>query len=71
MNGRSELAQADDVGTEGLVLVEPGGDTGHAAPSGPDSYGTNFGLLGLFLVLLAGIMASNLWLRKRAEREDA
>ncbi len=65
------MAQEGDATTEGVILVEPGGEMAGADPSGPESYGTNYGLLVLFLVLLAGIMASNVWLRKRAEREDS
>ncbi|MBW2290105.1 MAG: hypothetical protein JRG80_17405 [Deltaproteobacteria bacterium] len=65
------MVQEGDATAEGVILVEPGGETAGPDPSGPDSYGTNFGLLVLFLVLLAGIMASNVWLRKRAEREDS
>ena len=60
----------DDAADEGVILVEPGGETSGADPYEPTSHGTAFGLLILFLVILAGIMASNVWLRKRAERAE-
>jgi hypothetical protein len=68
--GRIEMAQEGE-GTNGdAIIVEPGGDAG-VVPPPPDSYGTNLGLLILSVVLLVGIMASNVWLRKRAERDDS
>jgi len=64
------MAQEGDVATETVILVEPIAEAGGADPSAPETYGTNFGLLALFLVILSGIMASNVWLRKRAERGE-
>ena len=62
------MAQEDGGPAEGVVLIEPRGETSGANSSEPAPHGTNVGLLILFVVLLAGIMASNIWLRKRAER---
>jgi hypothetical protein len=49
------------------------------APATPPTYaggedaqgGVNLPLLGVLLVILALVIASNVWLRRRAERENA
>jgi len=64
------MAQEGDAATETVILMEPSAEAGGPDPAAPETHGTNFGLLALFLVILAGIMASNVWLRKRAERGD-
>ena len=60
----------EDPTTTNALLVEPGGES-PAADSAPAPGQLDAGLLAIFLVILAGIMASNLWLRRRAEREDS
>jgi hypothetical protein len=55
--------------TQELVL-EPAGDEPDAAAAESTPY-LNTWLLVLFAVILAGVAASNLWLRWRAEREQS
>ena len=62
------MLEEDREGEE-VVLVPPGGESGAAYPPDPAAHDVNIGLLILFAVILAGIMASNIWLRRRAERD--
>jgi len=65
------MVEEGEGATEQAIIVEPGGKPDPVEPPAPDAQGTNLGLLVLFALLLAGIMASNRWLRKRAERADS
>jgi hypothetical protein len=53
-----------DSGTEALVVQPP-------APESAGGSGFNYGLAGLMVVVVLLVCIQNIWLRRRAEREQS